>query len=123
MDDESNNDTRRFLDRLKAGDLTHHVEGPTHVARHTIDLLIIHSSDAFLNNIIIDIPHRSDHSAIHCTLRLAKPQNIEVKTTNCSYKNVSTAAICEDIQSLLLKAVSLSHAPIRLFSIFVPADV
>ena len=123
MDDESNNDTRRFLDRLKAGYLTHEVEGPTHVARHTIDLLIIRSPDAFLNTIITDTPHMSDHSAFHCTLRLAKPPNIVVKATNWSYKYVSTAAICEDIESLLLKAGSQSHTPIRLFSIFIPSDV
>ena len=44
----------------------------------------------------------SDHSAIHCTLRLANPPNILVTRTSRSYKHVSTAAICEDIRSLLL---------------------
>ena len=101
MDDESNNDTMRFLDVLKAVP-TQHVEGPTHVAVHIIDLLITRSSDAFLTSIRINIPHMSDHSAIHCTLRLAKPPNIQVTMTSRSYRHVSTAAICDDIQSLLL---------------------
>ena len=47
MDNISNNDTRRFLDLLEVADLKQHVEGPTHVAGHTIDLLITRSSDTF----------------------------------------------------------------------------
>ena len=81
------------------GDIIQRVEDLTHVAGHT---LISHSFDAFLNNIRINIHHMSDHTAIHCTLRLAKPPNIQATTTNQSYKHVSTAAICEDIRSLLL---------------------
>ena len=50
MDNISNNDTRRFLDLLEVADLKQHVEGPTHVAGHTIDLLITRSSNTFLNN-------------------------------------------------------------------------
>ena len=70
IDNISNNDTRRFLDLLEVAYLKQHVEGPTHVAGHTIDLLITRSSNTFLNNIRIDIPHMSDHSAIaHCDTR------------------------------------------------------
>ena len=86
MDTISNNDTRRFLDILEVADLRQHVEGPTHVAGHTIDLLITRSSNTFLNKIRIDIPHMSDHSAIHCTLRLTKPPNTQVTTTTRCYK-------------------------------------
>ena len=57
LDNESNNNTRRFLDLLKDGYLAQYIEGRTHVAEYTIDLLITRSSDAFLNNISIDIPH------------------------------------------------------------------
>ena len=45
MGDEANIGTRRFIDLLIAGE---HIEGPTYVAGHTIDLLITRSSDAFL---------------------------------------------------------------------------
>ena len=54
-DDESNNETGSFIALLKAGDRTQYVEGPTHVAGHTIDLLITRSSYAFLDNIRIHI--------------------------------------------------------------------
>ena len=102
MDDESNNDTNRLVDLLKAGYLTKHVEVPTRVAGHTVDLLITHSSDAFLNNIRIHIPHLSDYSAISCKLRLAKPPTTQVATTSRRYKHVSITAMYEDIRSLLL---------------------
>jgi len=49
----------------------------------------------------------SDHSTIHSTLCLAKPLNIQVTTKSQSYKYVNIAAICEDIQSLLLS----NHLP------------
>ena len=64
MDNELNNDTKRFVDILEAADLTRHVEDPTHAAGHTIYLFITRSSD----DIGIDTPHMSDHSAIHFTL-------------------------------------------------------
>jgi len=53
IDNNSYNDTRRFLDRLKAGYLTQHVEFSTHVAGYNNDLLITRSYDAFLKKIII----------------------------------------------------------------------
>ena len=102
MDNISNNDTRRFLDLLEGADLKQHVEGPIHIAGHTIDLLITRSSNTFLNNIRIDIPHMSDHTTMHCTLRLTKPPSTQETTTTRSYKRISTAASCEDIRSLLL---------------------
>ena len=76
MDNESNNDTKHFVDILKAADLTQQVEDPIHAAGHTIDLLITRSFCEFLKNIKIDIPLMSDHSAIHYTLQLAKPPHI-----------------------------------------------
>ena len=108
MDNISNNNTRRFLDLLEVADLKQHVECPTRVAGPTIDLLITQSSNTFLNNIRIDFPHMSDHSAIHCTLRLTRPPNTQVTTTTRSYKCISTAALYEDIRSLLL-SVQLNH--------------
>ena len=100
MDNESNNDTKRFLDLLNAGYLTQNLEGRTHDAEHTVNLLTTRSSDAFRNNIGIDIPHMSDHSAIQRTLRLANPPNVQVTMKSRSYKLISTSAICEDIRSL-----------------------
>ena len=102
VDNESNNDTRRFLDLLNAGYLTQNLEGRTRDVENPVDLLTTRSSDAFRNNIGIDIPHMSDHSAIQRTLRLANPPKVQVTTKSRSYKLISTSAICEDIRSLLL---------------------
>ena len=102
MDNESNKGKKRFGDILKVADLTQHVEDQTQPAGHTINLLITRSSDKFLKNIKIDIPHMSGHSAIRSTLQLVKPPHIRVKTTSQSYRHISTAGICEDIRWLLL---------------------
>ena len=107
VDNESNNDTRRFLDLLNAGYLTQNLEGRTRDVENPVDLLTTRSSDAFRNNIGIDIPHMSDHSAIQRTLRLANPPKVQVTTKSRSYKLISTSAICEDIRSLLLS----NHLP------------
>ena len=124
MDNISNNDTRRFFDLLEVADLKQHVEGPTHIAGHTIDLLITRSSNTFLNNIRIDIPHMSVHSAIHCTLRLTKPPNTQATTTTRSYKRISTAALYEDIRSLLvLKHMSDMNYVVETYSETIEAIV
>ena len=102
MDEGSQNDTKHFLAILKAADLTQHVEERRHTAGRTIDLLTTRSADTFLANIIVDVPHISDHSAVHCTLRLEKPPNLRLKKTSRNYKHVCVAAICEDMRSLRL---------------------
>ena len=96
IDEGSNTDTKYFLAILKAADLTQHVKERTHTAGLTIDL-ISRSTDTFLGNIRVDVPHLSDHSAVHCTLRLKKPPNVRLKMTSRSYKHICIAAICGDI--------------------------
>ena len=85
MDEGSNH----FWAILKAADLTQHVEERTHTAGHTVDLLTSRSADTFLENIRVDVPHTSDHSAVHCTLRLETPPNVRLKMTSRSYKHVA----------------------------------
>ena len=65
IDNESNKDTKRLVDILKAADLTQHVEDQTYAAGHIIDLLITRSSVEFLKNIRTNIPHMSDDLSIH----------------------------------------------------------
>ena len=113
MDGDTNNDTRRFSDVFKHGNLTQHVEGPTHVAGHTIDGLITRSSDAILNNIRIYMPHMSDHSAMQCTLRLAKPPNIQVTTTELqTYQYRCGKNYAVDMYNETIGAINDKHAPL-----------
>ena len=131
MNDESNNDTGHFLDLLKAGDLTQHVEGPTHVAGHTMDLMITRSADVFLNNIGIDIdPHSlNNYRSISNLPYLSKiigrvvatklsPHMFEYnlcEANQSAYKlnhSVETALVC--VQNDILRAIDNQNIVIML---------
>ena len=131
MNDESNNDTGHFLDLLKAVDLTQHVEGPTHVAGHTMDLMITRSADVFLNNIGIDIdPHSlNNYRSISNLPYLSKiigrvvaaklsPHMFEYnlcEANQSAYKlnhSVETALVC--VQNDILRAIDNQNIVIML---------
>ena len=63
------------MDLLKSLGLQQHVRGPTHIHRHTLDLVVTRIPE----NIILDTPkadrYLSDHAAILCKLALFKRIN------------------------------------------------
>ena len=82
----------------------------------------------------MDVPHLSNHSAVHCTLRLEKTPNVRLNTTNRSYKHVCVAAICGDrlseslsgdliyavdTHNTCLTAIIHKHAPIKIHTVII----
>ena len=73
VDNISNLDTVKFNNILESFGLVQHVNGPTHKKGHTLDLIITRAEDELVNSTEIRDPMLSDHSAVHCKLRLKKP--------------------------------------------------
>ena len=73
MEDTSNADTRLFLDVLESLNLQNRVGFPTHISKHTIDLII---HDKLLCGVANVQPGHflSDHCLIHYTLNAEKPE-------------------------------------------------
>ena len=73
MDDTRNLDTVKFNKVLESFSLIQHVNEPTHKKGHTLDLIITRAVDELVICTEIRDPMLSDHSAVHCKLRLKKP--------------------------------------------------
>ena len=73
MDDTKNLDTVKFNKVLESFSLVQHVNGPTHKKGHTLDLIITRAADELVICTETRDPMLSDHSAVHCKLRLKKP--------------------------------------------------
>lgn len=73
MDDTRNLDTVKFNKVLESFSLVQHVNGPTHKKGHILDLIITRVVEELVTSIEIRDPMLSDHSAVHCKLRLKKP--------------------------------------------------
>lgn len=75
-----------YIKILESFNLVQHVNGPTHKKGHTLDLIITRATDELVTSIDIQDPMLSDHSAVHCKLRLKKPSWNEWKIViaNCA---------------------------------------
>ena len=131
MEDTSNADTRLFLDVLKSLNLQNRVGFPTHISKHTIDLII---HDKLLCAVANVQPGHflSDHCLIHCTLDAEKPKqpsqvisyrklkainikefamNISENTSNIA--NSETVHEAVDVYNTILRQALNQHAPVK----------
>ena len=81
LDASSDTDAKRFNNILESFNLHQHVNLSTHKHGHTLDLVITRSDDDFVTGVEIKDPLLSDHSAVHCKLRLKNPplEQVEVE--------------------------------------------
>ena len=109
------------------------IVGPTHIAGHTLDMLIVKESDHLLESQITLKLHVSDQFQMNCTLNIAKP--LDVKTTyasrnfrsidsnafECDLSDGSNRILVDDINDVdslvrrynhVCKKVLHSHAPL-----------
>ena len=73
VDVEDNPDARTFLDLLASMGLKQHVNVPTHVSGHTLDLLITREHDPAISSVPVADRYLSDHASVLCSLNSAKP--------------------------------------------------
>ena len=73
MDVEGDPDARAFLDLLASMALKQHVNVPTHVSGHTLDLMITREHDPVISSVPVADRYLSDHASVLCSLNSAKP--------------------------------------------------
>ena len=131
MEDTTSADTRLFLDVLESLNLQNRVGFPTHISKHTIDLII---HDKLLGGVANVQPGHflSDHCLIHCTLDAEKPKqpsqvisyrklkaiNIKEFAMNISENmsniaNSTTVHEAVDIYNTILRQALDQHAPVK----------
>ncbi len=87
VDNTTDPDTIKFNKILESFNLQQHINGPTHKRGHTLDLSITRNEDKLVTGTKIHEPVRSDHFAIHSTLKLEKPP---LEQTEICYRKLNT---------------------------------
>ena len=92
-------DAVKLQELLESTGLQQHVNVPTHIRGHTLDLIITRHSE----NIVTSPPRTdyifSDHMPVHCNLLVNKPR---FKKTHISYrkvKSINVDALCNDLSN------------------------
>lgn len=104
--------SREFLELLERYNCSNHVSGPTHIAGHTLDLLITDSSTSCLSPVTvfpIDI-NLSDHAIISFALNLPKVSSLKRVIEFRNYSNINQNAISKWISSKI-STFDLSASP------------
>ena len=114
----SDPDTRKFLDLLYSLGLEQHVDQPTHIHGHTLDLAITRKASSIIQTSPRVDRYFSDHgSVVHvCNLKLRKP-TYKVKTISYrKLKSVDMERFNDDLASSILCTVNYSgvHSPASL---------
>ena len=89
---------------VDSANLKQHVDRPTHISGHTLDLILIRSTDNFVSNISPTYYLPPDHAAVLCQLNIARPEptKMEIKTS----VDIDVDAFCNDISNYSLYASS-----------------
>ena len=94
---EDDPDVLKLKDILNTSNLSQFVSQPTHINGHCLDLIISRSNDNIIDS--VDVPFMfTDHAAIHCTLRLAKPKPTKKVINYRKWSSIYKNAMSHDIR-------------------------
>lgn len=97
IDDVTNRDASLFLDLLESSRLKQHINGPTHIHGHTLDLVITHSDDNLLTSTKTLTELLSDHSVISCTIDFPRPQISRTSIKSRKTQDIDLKSLQQDI--------------------------
>ena len=92
-------DAARFLELLTSMGLEQHVDKPTHISGHSLDLIITRCSDSLLSAKPIADYLFSDHITILCDLELGKPPPKAKQVSNRKIKEIDREKLQADLSS------------------------
>ena len=133
FNDQSDIDTKRFIDMLETFGLKQHVTAPTHSSNHTLDLLITGSSNDINISSLETTFFLSDHCFVECHLSISHPDlstkeicfretkkiNLDNFRTDISQSNLCMNDSWSNLDDLMecyndtLVSIFDKHAPIR----------
>ena len=101
VDDPSDSFAQSFLNAVEALGFQQHVQGPTHRAGHTLDLVLSRKSEDIISHISLLSSLPSDHSAILSTINLKRPKNPKRKVTYRKLCDIDINSFRKDIKQIL----------------------
>ena len=97
-DDTSSSERKALADLLDHYDMKQVVSTETHQAGHTIDLVIVRSTETLVESAVTtDLV--SDHYALHCSLNLSKPKREYKVIRYRKLKSIDSVQFGQDIQA------------------------
>ena len=98
MDSISSN-VGHLNDILCSSDLYQHVNFPTHLKGHTLDLIISNTKEDVSDlRHFFDLP--SDHASITCLLNLPRPPRVKVFSSHRKVRNIDIKSFVKDLSQL-----------------------
>jgi hypothetical protein len=82
---------------IDSSGLTQYVHEPTHIAGHTLDLIITRSTEEFVSNVVTTSYLPSDHAAVKCVLDIDRPKPAKMKITMRKLRDIDIDAFRSDI--------------------------
>ncbi|CAB3993313.1 Hypothetical predicted protein [Paramuricea clavata] len=93
-------DAVKLQELLESTGLQQHVNVPTHIRGHTLDLIITRRSE----NMVTSPPRTdcifSDHMPVHCNLLVNKPRLKKTHISCRKVKSINVDALCNDLSNL-----------------------
>ena len=98
VDVSDDREALRFLDILDLHNLQQHVHEPTHIAGHTLDLLITRGDDSLVKSVRVYSGLPSDHFGVKCTVNITRPGPSRKRIKSRSLRKVNETEFRKDIQ-------------------------
>ena len=98
MDSSTSINSVVLRDLLTSYDLEQHVQTPTHMAGHILDLVITRSSEDIISDVTVYNPQWSDCCSVKAQLHVVKPPPVRKEVTTCNYKMLNGATFREDLE-------------------------
>ena len=99
MDVPSDTKTNRFLDLLESLGLQQHVDKPTHIHGHILDLVITRKARTIINTPPVIDTFFSDHASIVCKIQTRKPAPKAKVVTFRKFKSIDMDSFHDDLAS------------------------
>ncbi|XP_011677291.2 uncharacterized protein LOC105444571 [Strongylocentrotus purpuratus] len=97
IDDGLDTQAKSFMNSIDSLGFSQHVNGPTHRAGHTLDLIMSRRIDDIISSVRILSGLSSDHSAIIADVNLTAPKNTKKLVQYRQFRNVDIAFFKQDI--------------------------
>ena len=116
VDVTNDSDARKFLDLLDSFGFQQHVDKPTHIHGHTLDLTITRKTSEIIQMSPTVGRYVSDHATVICDLKINKPAAKVMTVTYRKLSSVDMDCLREDLASPDLCTTDYSE-------VFTPADL
>ncbi|CAC5424857.1 unnamed protein product [Mytilus coruscus] len=126
-DDKNNSDACKFIESLEDHGLQQHINGPTHIHRHTLDVISTRAISSILKNTpVVHDPYlcdkkgnpAGDHMALFAQLRISRPLKYRQTVTYRKYRDINLDDIKNDFVESIPSVVNATEPLDSLVSLY-----